>query len=284
MRYVSYFDDAFLRPGALTNDRVAPIACDDMRSFIALSPAERSKRIESPTLDARKLRLGAPLLPPRNVFCVGRNYLDHALEGARASGRELKLPDVPTFFTKATTAVIGPGATVHFDASISSQYDFEAELAIVIGERCRDVREERAHEVIFGYTCCNDLTARDLQREHVQWMKGKSLDESCPLGPAIVGSDELRDPQSLEIAMFVNDVEKQRSTTAKMIFSIPRIIAELSRGMTLLPGDVIATGTPEGVGFARTPPEFLRDGDRLEVRIESIGSLFNTISLTGELR
>ena len=281
MRLISFCDDdGTLRPGLLRDDLVARIDAPDMRAFVELAPERRAERIGAPELDAAALVYGPPILPPRNVFCVGRNYLEHALEGARAAGRDLKLPDVPTFFTKATTAVIGPDAVAHFDASLSHEYDYEAELAVVIGERCRDVDERRAGEVIFGYTCCNDLTARDLQRAHVQWMKGKSLDESCPLGPAILTPDEIDDPQALEIAMYVNDIEKQRSTTAKMIFSIPRIIAELSRGMTLLPGDVIATGTPEGVGFARTPPEFLRDGDLLEVRIERIGSLRTRIALS----
>ena len=281
MRLISYFDDdGTLRPGLLHEALVASIDAPDMRSFIELPPEKRKERIGTPKLDAAALVYGPPVIPPRNVFCVGRNYLEHAAEGARAAGRELKLPDVPTFFTKATTAVLGPDAVAHFDSSISREYDYEAELAVVIGTRCRDVDESRALEAIFGYTCCNDLTARDLQRAHVQWMKGKSLDESCPLGPAIVTPDEIGDPQALDIAMYVNDVEKQHSSTAKMIFSIPRIIAELSRGMTLLPGDVIATGTPEGVGFARTPPEFLRDGDLLEVRIERIGSLRTRIALT----
>jgi len=281
MRLISYFDDdGTLRPGLLRDTLVARIDAPDMRAFIELPPERRAERIATPTLDAAALVYGPPVVPPRNLFCVGRNYLEHALEGARAAGRDLKLPDVPTFFTKATTALIGPDAVAHFDASISREYDFEAELAVVIGARCRDVDEDRAREVIFGYTCCNDLTARDLQRAHVQWMKGKSLDESCPLGPAIVTPDEIGDPQALDIAMYVNNIEKQHSTTAKMIFSIPRIIAELSRGMTLLPGDVIATGTPEGVGFARTPPEFLRDGDLLEVRIGGIGSLRTRIALS----
>ncbi len=281
MRLISYFDDdGTLRPGVLHDTLVAPIDAPDMRAFIALPSERRNERIGRPTLDAAALVYGPPVIPPRNVFCVGRNYLEHALEGARAAGRDLKLPEVPTFFTKATTALLGPDAVAHFDPAISHEYDYEAELAVVIGSRCRDVEESRAFDVIFGYTCCNDLTARDLQRAHVQWMKGKSLDESCPLGPAIVTVDEIGDPQALDIAMYVNDVEKQHSTTAKMIFSIPRIIAELSRGMTLLPGDVIATGTPEGVGFARTPPEFLRDGDLLEVRIERIGSLRTRIALT----
>jgi 2-keto-4-pentenoate hydratase/2-oxohepta-3-ene-1,7-dioic acid hydratase in catechol pathway len=214
-----------------------------------------------------------------NVFAVGRNYLEHAREGARAAGRELKLPSVPTFFTKAATTIAAPDSTLHFQARISNEYDFEAELAVVIGTQCKDVPENEALFVVFGYTALNDLTARDLQRAHGQWFKGKSLDESCPIGPWIVTPDELGDPQSLELQLRVNGTQKQHSNTSQMIFPIPRLIAELSKGMTLLPGDVIATGTPEGVGFARNPPEFLADGDLVDVEIERIGVLRNVISI-----
>jgi 2-keto-4-pentenoate hydratase/2-oxohepta-3-ene-1,7-dioic acid hydratase in catechol pathway len=224
-------------------------------------------------------RLVAPLRPNKNVFCVGRNYLAHAEEGARARGQELKLPDVPTFFTKAPTAIADPDQTLELDPTISSEYDWEAELGVVIGRRCRDVSAEDALGVIFGYTCCNDVTARDLQKAHVQWFKGKTLDQTCPLGPWIITPDEVGDPQQLEIALTVNGALKQHSNTKNMIFPIATIIASLSRGMTLEPGDVIATGTPEGVGFARTPPEFLKDGDVMEITIDKVGVLRNTVRL-----
>jgi 2-keto-4-pentenoate hydratase/2-oxohepta-3-ene-1,7-dioic acid hydratase in catechol pathway len=168
---------------------------------------------------------------------------------------------------------------LELEARVSAEYDFEAELAVVIGTRCKNVAEEEALEAVFGYTALNDVTARDLQREHVQWFKGKSLDHSCPLGPAIVTPDETGDAQSLAIGFRLNGVEKQRSNTSQMIFGIRRLIAELSKGMTLLPGDVIATGTPEGVGFARTPPEFLSDGDVMEVEVERIGVLRNVVRI-----
>jgi len=197
----------------------------------------------------------------------------------RGLGQELKLPDVPTFFTKAPTAIVGPEQDLELDPTVSSQYDWEAELAVIIGQRCRDVAEDDALDVIFGYTCLNDVTARDLQKSHVQWFKGKSLDMTCPLGPSIVDAAELGNPQNLDIRLTVNGVEKQHSNTAKMIFGIEKIIASLSRGLTLEPGDVIATGTPEGVGFARTPPEFLKDGDEMMVVIDRIGGLQNTIRL-----
>ena len=219
--------------------------------------------------------------PHKNVFCVGRNYLGHAEEIARARNVPLNLPAVPTFFTKAPTAIANPGATLHLQARLSSQYDWEAELAVVIGTRCRDVAEADALANVFGYTALNDVTARDLQKDHGQWFKGKSLDDACPIGPWIVTADEIGDPQSLDISIRIDGEIKQQSNTSQMIFSVAQIIASLSRGMTLEPGDVIATGTPDGVGFARTPPEFLHDGSSMEIEIERIGLLRNRVALVG---
>jgi len=223
--------------------------------------------------------LHAPVTPRKNIFCVGRNYLAHAEEGARVRGVELKLPDVPTFFSKAPTAVADPGQTLELMADVSSQYDWEAEMAIVIGKKCKNVSEADALDVIFGYTCLNDVTARDLQNKHVQWFKGKTLDNSCPIGPWIVDTGEIGDPQALDIALRVNGEVKQSANTAAMIFNLRRIIASLSHGLTLEPGDVIATGTPEGVGFARTPPEFLKDGDVMEVEVQNIGILRSPVRI-----
>ena len=281
MKFLTYrLPDGRTRPGVLEGNEIRTITTPTMREYIALAPHERiAWHAPDDVIPLGDVALDAPVRPARNVFCVGRNYLEHAKEGARAAGRELKLPKVPTFFTKASTAVAAPGAALHLDAAISREYDFEAELAVVIGARCKNVSQADAPRVIFGYTALNDVTARDLQREHGQWFKGKSLDESCPLGPWIVTPDEIGDPQTLAIALEVNGVRKQQSNTAEMIFPVARLIAELSKGMTLLPGDVIATGTPEGVGFARTPPEFLADGDVLEITIERIGRLTNTVAL-----
>jgi 2-keto-4-pentenoate hydratase/2-oxohepta-3-ene-1,7-dioic acid hydratase in catechol pathway len=281
VRLVTYRTrDGRTLPGALEGDGIRTITTPTLADYIALAPHERiAWQSPEALVPLAGVQLVAPVRPLRNVFCVGRNYLEHAKEGAKAAGRELKLPDVPTFFTKAPTAIVGPDATVRLQRAISAEYDFEAELAVVIGARCKDVPQAQALDVVFGYTAFNDVTARDLQRAHVQWFKGKSLDDSAPIGPWIVTPEELGDPQSLPIAFRLNGVEKQRSSTSEMIFSIPRLIAELSRGMTLLPGDVIATGTPAGVGFARTPPEFLSDGDVMEVEIGGIGTLRNTVSI-----
>lgn len=281
MRFVTYrTPDGRSLPGAIEGDGIKTISTPTLLDYIALAPHERSAwHTHDDLVPLSSVTLEAPVRPSRNVFCVGRNYLEHAKEGARAAGRELKLPEVPTFFTKAPTAVAGPEQTLHFEARVSSEYDFEAELAVIIGARCKDVAEAEAMHVVFGYTALNDFTARDLQRAHVQWFKGKSLDDACPIGPWIVGTDEIGDPQDLEIRFRLNGVEKQHSNTSNMIFRIPRLIAELSKGMTLLPGDVIATGTPEGVGFARTPPEFIADGDVMEVDIEKIGVLRNEVRI-----
>lgn len=259
---------------------IRTIGTETLREYIELAPHERiAWHAPDELVSLASVTLDAPVRPARNVFCVGRNYLEHVREGARAFGRELKLPNVPTFFTKAPTAIAPPNAALHLKASVSREYDFEAELAVVIGAQCKDIPESEALHVVFGYTALNDITARDLQREHGQWFKGKSLDSTCPIGPWIVSPEEIGDPQSLELCLRRNGIEKQHSRTSKMVFSVPRLISELCKGMTLLPGDVIATGTPEGVGFARTPPEFLADGDLLEVEIERIGILRNTICI-----
>jgi len=283
MRFVSFAQGREGASGVLEGNHVRPFRSGlNLAEFIALDPAKRAaelKNLGEPIASA-DVRLTAPLRPHKNVFCVGRNYLAHAEEGARARGQELKLPDVPTFFTKAPTAIADPDQVLELDPTLSSEYDWEAELAVIIGTRCRDVAGSEALDVTFGRSCLNDVTARDLQKAHVQWFKGKTLDQTCPIGPWIVEASDIPDPQKLEIALSVNGVEKQHSNTDKMIFSIANVIATLSRGLTLEPGDIIATGTPEGVGFARTPPEFLGDGDVMEIVIQDVGLLKNTVRLT----
>ncbi len=284
MRYVLYSDAAGLKSaGVSEGDSIRPFgpAVPTLDAFVAMTPAERSaatSNLGSP-IAASSVTLLAPLMPKKNVFCVGRNYLAHAEEGAKAMGTELKLPDVPTFFTKAPTAIAAPGEMLELSADVSPQYDWEAELAVIIGTKCRDVPEANALDVVFGYSALNDVTARDLQRSHGQWFKGKSLDHSCPVGPWLIDAADIGDPQDLEIMLRVNGVEKQHSNTSKMIFNVRQIIASLSAGLTLEPGDIIASGTPEGVGFARTPPEFLKDGDVMEVEIEKIGILRNGVKI-----
>jgi len=279
VRYVTFVHGGRLRPGCIEGDRVIPFACETLIEYIALPPAQRAQRRLSESYALSEVSLAAPVRPHKNIFCVGRNYMEHAKEGARAAGRDLKLPDVPTFFTKAPTAIADPDQILEFSPAVSNEYDWEAELAIVLGARVKDVPPERALDAVFGYTCFNDITARDLQRAHGQWFKGKSLDNAAPIGPWIVPADEIGNAQNLEIRLRLNGEEKQHSNTAGMIFPLATLIAELSQGMTLEPGDVIATGTPEGVGFARTPPEFFKDGDAVEVDVEKIGVLRNRIRI-----
>ncbi|MDQ6932342.1 MAG: fumarylacetoacetate hydrolase family protein [Candidatus Eremiobacteraeota bacterium] len=281
MRYVSYrIEDEPARPAVQQGSLLRKIDCPTLLSYITLSDAQREDVLTDSTIPLENVRLDAPLRPGKNVFCVGRNYLEHAREGARAAGRELKLPDVPTFFTKPPTSIVGPNASVRLSRKVSSEYDWEGELAVIIGKRLRDIPEESALDAVFGYTCLNDITARDVQRAHIQWFKGKGLDDSCPLGPCVVGPDELGNPQALQLTVRVNGAEKQYASTSSMIFSVARIISELSKGLTLEPGDIIATGTPQGVGFARTPPEFFQDQDIVEVEIQPIGVLRNQIVIS----
>jgi 2,4-diketo-3-deoxy-L-fuconate hydrolase len=217
----------------------------------------------------KRVRLLAPIpSPARNVFCLGRNYADHAAERGAAA------PDHPVYFTKPGTAVVGPGDDVVHHA-ITKELDYEVELAVVIGTGGRDIPRAEALRHVFGYTIINDVTARDLQKRHNQWFKGKSLDTFCPMGPMLVTADEIPDPQALAISLRVNGQTRQSSHTAKMIFPVAQCIEVLSQGMTLLPGDIIATGTPEGVGAATGT--FLRAGDRIEAEVESIGILASKV-------
>jgi 2-keto-4-pentenoate hydratase/2-oxohepta-3-ene-1,7-dioic acid hydratase in catechol pathway len=230
-------------------------------------------------IPAAAVRLLAPLpRPEKNVFCVGRNYREHIAEGERAQNVKIGVTEVPVFFTKPRTAVVGPGAEVPIFPHVSTQIDYEVELALVIGKGGRDIPRDRALEHVFGYTILNDVTARDVQRRHGgQYFKGKGLDGSCPMGPWIVTADAIGDPAKLGIRCTVNGELRQESTTAAMIFDIPTLIASLSEGLTLEPGDILATGTPSGVGYAMDPPRFLKDGDRVVCEIDGIGRLENTM-------
>jgi 2-keto-4-pentenoate hydratase/2-oxohepta-3-ene-1,7-dioic acid hydratase in catechol pathway len=225
-----------------------------------------------------KALLKAPIpRPTKNVFCVGWNYLEHFEEGGTMLKDDRELPKYPVFFSKAPTAVNGPYDVIPYDGNISTQLDWEVELGVIIGTTGKNISEADAMKYIFGYTVLNDVTWRDVQRRHGgQWHKGKSLDGTCPMGPCIVTADSL-DPTNLNIECRVSGVVKQKSNTKHLYFKIPRLIHDLSEGMTLEAGDVISTGTPEGVGFARTPPEWMKAGDLLETEIESIGVMRNPI-------
>ena len=256
-----------------------------MLDLIAAGP-ELLERLRSASADATQrtslalseVRLLAPIPRPRkNVFCIGWNYLEHFEEGERIRQSGQELPAHPVIFSKVPTSVTGPYDSIPFDPSVSEKIDWEVELALVIGVGGKNISEADAWDHIFGYTVANDVSARDLQRQHGgQWLKGKGLDGHCPMGPWIVTQDEL-DPNNLRVTSRVNGQTKQDSNTRHLYFKIPRLLQELSLGLTLEPGDLLLTGTPEGVGFARTPPEFLRPGDVLETEIEGIGTLRNRV-------
>ena len=224
------------------------------------------------------VQLLAPIPRPRkNIMCLGWNYAEHEKETAALRGRVSSIPEHPVLFTKATTTVNAPYGNIVVDPAVSVQIDWEVELGVIIGKTGKNIREEDALSYVFGYTVINDVTARDLQSQHKQFFKGKSIDGYCPMGPWIVTADEIADPQQLDLRLRVNGVTKQEASTNTMIFSVRQIIAVLSLGMTLEPGDIIATGTPSGVGFARNPPEFLKPGDVVEAEVEKIGMLRNAV-------
>jgi 2-keto-4-pentenoate hydratase/2-oxohepta-3-ene-1,7-dioic acid hydratase in catechol pathway len=238
------------------------------------SPEEQKKLTAAGALlKLSQAKLMAPLPSPRkNVVMLGVNYREHVDEGAKARSLDIKYPEHPVFFTKPATSVIGHlGKVIHHKST--ERLDWEVELAAVLGKRGRDIPKDKAYDYIFGYTVCLDMTARDLQRIHGQWFKGKSLDTFCPIGPWIVHKSAVPDPQQLRLVCRVNGEVMQDGNTRDMIFDIATTIESLSKGMTLEPGDIISTGTPSGVGFARTPPVFLKPGDKVEGEVEGIGTL-----------
>jgi 2-keto-4-pentenoate hydratase/2-oxohepta-3-ene-1,7-dioic acid hydratase in catechol pathway len=271
--------------GILDVAQAAPGAPADMLGFIAAGDeALAALRQAAESADRpqwtpyEKVTLLAPIPQPRkNVFCVGRNYKEHILEGARARGVEPTFPKVPEFFSKPATCVIGPEAGIERHARNTQQLDYEVELAIVIGRRVRDITAKDALSAVFGYTIVNDVTARDAQRAHGQWFKGKSYDTFCPMGPCIVTADAFGNPSGHRIALKVNGEIRQDSNTADLLFDVPNIVAWLSASLTLEPGDVIATGTPSGVALGMTPQKWLQVGDVIEAEIDGIGQLRNRV-------
>jgi 2-keto-4-pentenoate hydratase/2-oxohepta-3-ene-1,7-dioic acid hydratase in catechol pathway len=239
---------------------------------------ELERRSPVATLALADVKLHAPIpRPTKNIFCVGWNYLSHFEEGGRKQKDDRVLPEWPVFFTKTPTTVNGPYDAIPYDASVSTALDWEVELGVIVGPGGKDIALDDAMRHVWGYTVVNDVTWRDIQRRHGgQWHKGKSLDGTCPMGPWIVTADSLS-CDDLAIACRVNGAVKQESSTRHMYFKVPRLIRDLSIGMTLEPGDIISTGTPEGVGYARTPPEFLKPGDLLETEVQGIGTMRNTI-------
>jgi 2-keto-4-pentenoate hydratase/2-oxohepta-3-ene-1,7-dioic acid hydratase in catechol pathway len=288
MRLLTFIEQGQRRLGALVGKRVVDLTeaqagrmgsasvYGDMRALIEAGPEAWAQLAQDlaaadvmPTArPLAELKLDAPVRPSK-VVAIGQNYFDHVRE------QNGQLPDRPIVFAKFPTSVIGPGDEICWEPALSDQIDWEAELAVVIGRTARRVAADRAYDYVFGYTVANDVTARDIQRSDGQWVRGKSFDTFCPLGPWIVTRDEVPEPHGLPIRTRVNGQAMQDSRTDQLIFRIPTLIEFLSRAFTLLPGDIILTGTPPGVGAFRKPPVFLKDGDVVTVEVEGIGSLTN---------
>jgi len=280
MRFVTIQRLGYTEPGVLLDDEVIGIrgaGFDTLDGVLGGGPdaMDRVMRwIDGPPggerLALADAKLAAPIPRPPKIICIGLNYRDHAIES------NLPIPETPTMFAKFPTAVIGPGANIVLPKA-SAKPDYEAEFGVVIGKGGRHIPEARWREHVFGYTIVNDVSARDFQMATSQWMIGKTFDTFAPIGPSIVTADEIEDPHNLAISLELSGEIMQRSNTSNLIFNVPKLIAYLSSVFTLEPGDIIATGTPSGVGFARTPPRYLKAGDDVRVRVEGIGELYNPV-------
>lgn len=290
MRFVTYLDGGTERVGVLEgDDLVRPVDGRDLLEVIATGSGSGPMQpaAAGPAVRLDTVRLLAPIpRPARNVFCVGKNYREHAREFSasgydHSSGGD-EQPSKPVVFDKPPSAVIGDGALIDRHRQVTKELDYEAELAVIIGRGGRDIPVEDAAAHVWGYTIVNDVTARDRQRDHKQWLLGKGLDTFCPMGPWAVTADEV-DPEGaarpdLEVTCRVNGELRQKARTVDLIFDIPTLISTISAGLTLQPGDVIATGTPAGVGIGFTPPRFLDSGDEVEITITGLGTLRNQIA------
>lgn len=286
MRLVSFADQAGDRlgieatPGRIWSSRalgpglpgsMAQLLAGGEMALAALRSAARSAAAAGRPGDVDPAQRIAPVPRPGKIMAVGLNYRDHVEE----QGGKVRVPENPVLFAKFATAVVGDGATVEWDPRLTAAVDLEAELAVVIGRAARRVSEADALDHVLGYTCVNDVTARDLQYGDRQFVRGKSLDTFCPMGPALVTRDEIRDPGSLAVRSWRNDELMQDSSTSNLIFGVPFLVSFCSQAFTLEPGDVICTGTPSGVGWFREPKVLMHDGDVMTVEVEGVGRLSN---------
>ena len=263
------------QPGVVVGDRLIGLRAagfPDMLSVLSCDRAQIDQWIRSgaPSEPYSSVTLLAPIPRPPKLICIGLNYRDHAIES------KMEIPKVPTVFSKFPSAVIGPGDPIVLPKN-STQPDYEAEFAFVIGRGGRHIPAERWREHVFGYTLINDVSARDFQMATTQWLMGKTFDSFAPMGPQLVSAEEIPDPHALDISLTINGEVLQHSNTRELIFKIPELVAHLSSVFTLEPGDIVSTGTPAGVGFARKPPRYLKAGDDVVVHVEGIGDLRNPV-------
>ncbi|TCC29328.1 fumarylacetoacetate hydrolase family protein [Kribbella sindirgiensis] len=275
MKYVMVEHAGSERPGVLDGDSVLLLDATDLTEVIESGAAPTGVKVPF----AEEL-LRAPLRRfRRDILCTGWNYWDHFEESkGRREGQDVDRPEHPTFFTKGPDVVIGPYDDIAWDPAISAKWDYEAEVALVIGRSGKNIAVDEALDHVWGYMLANDVSQRDLQRAHGgQWLKGKSIDDTMPLGPWIVTADEVVDPQDIHLQCLVNDDVRQDASTRQMAFDVATLISELSFGMTLRPGDLLLTGTPAGIGNAREPQVFLQDGDVVVTRSDKLGTLRNKV-------
>lgn len=278
-------EDLSMESGSIADMKDVP---SDLLSFIQQFGTTLNYQINSvlpdlvdKAISLDSVKLLAPIkYPIRNIFCVGKNYKDHALEVSQFTSEvSPELPQYPIYFSKATNYLLADQEPVVIRKELARRLDYEVELALIIGKAGCDIEPAQAADYIFGYAISNDISARDLQNQRGQWFRGKSLDNSLPLGPWIVSQDAIPFPPMLNISAKINGEIRQKSNTKEFIFDIPTLLADLSKGLTLLPGDIIMTGTPAGVGVAMNPPQYLKSGDIMEFEIEQIGTLTNMVKL-----
>ena len=266
MRWMRFEHQGNTKIGFVESAQVQPVAAGNMLEIIEGKECDPEGEAV-PVEDVRPL---APLRP-RKIVAVGQNYMDHVRE------QKIEPPEIPVLFAKFAASVVGPEEAVCWPEGLTEQVDYEAELAVVVGQKTRGLSEENALEAVFGYTAANDISARDLQFGDGQWVRGKALGTFCPLGPVVVTPEEIQDPQNLTVRCHVNGVTLQDSNTSEMIFGVQMLLSFISRAFTLDPGDLILTGTPDGVGYFRSPQVFLNPGDRVEVEVGDFGTLANPI-------
>ena len=270
MKIAQFYENGQIRLGVVSGQSLQPLDFDgDMTDWIIGNMDVEKSAGSGPAIPLADVELAPPVSRPSKIIAVGLNYLEHADEG------KAEVPKSPLVFAKFSNSVAGPSDEIAWSESVTKKVDFEAELAVVIGKKTRNCSEQEAMGSIFGYTCGNDVSARDLQFGDGQWVRGKSLDTFCPIGPWVVTADEIADPQNLHIQSRLNGEVMQDSNTRNMIFPVRFLVSFMSRHFTLFPGDLILTGTPSGVGVFRDPPVFMKDGDEIVVDIESVGQLKN---------